>query len=115
MNVRQLRACKQATKRLDLARRQTIRYGPYMHAGRRGATADVEFLVERFNERTEALGLTTDADKARFLDMEHGWYWRVSRGQVGIGGSFISKVLTAPWPEPVAFDDFFLARKADES
>lgn len=83
-----------------------------MHAGRRAATADVEFLVERFNERTAALGLSTDADKARFLGMEHGWFWRVSRAQVGVGMSFVSKVLGADWGEPVTFEDFFRVREA---
>ena len=70
----------------------------------------MRFRVSEFDAWAEPLGLTTIADKARFCGFtETSHFFRVYKGQIGCGGRFASRVLSAPWPgrKPPVFEDFF--------
>lgn len=81
-----------------------------MHAGR-ATTQEIEFLVEVFDAEVEGLGHMTIAAKARFVDTDHGHFWRIWHKQKKPGEVFVGRVLNAPWPKPVKFEKFFRYRE----
>lgn len=74
---------------------------------------EIELKVEALQERCRAIGVNSPAEIARFLNnMDQGHLSRILSGFHGPGERFITRVLTAPWPEPVVFDDFFRVRQS---
>lgn len=82
-----------------------------MPAGRVILPSEIEFVVAAFDEKAGALGLVTIADKARFVRVDHGHFYRIWHGQKSPGAVFVGRVLNAPWPDPVTFEEFFRYRE----
>ena len=72
-------------------------------------SAVIRFRLDKFTAHGEALKLDfkDTAARARFVGMNHGTLWKVEKGRQRVGPAFVARVLSAPWPLPVKFEDFF--------